>query len=195
MARQGRKRATGKARLEQEALYFRGNLCFTLKLAEMETVEARRGTLRVTTSEGVTSLELGADAEKWALKIRYPRSLIDKLGVKPGARVSVLGVRDRAFWEQLEARTDDIGHGRVRRESDVVVFGLTRKSELPRLSRFRAKITPNGMIWAVWPKGRKQLREDDVRSYATANGLVDVKVVSFSDILSGLKLVIPKKLR
>ena len=140
VARQGRRRATGKARLEQEALYFRGNLCFTLKLAEMETVEARRGTLRVTTSEGVTSLELGADAEKWALKIRYPRSLIDKLGVKPGARVSVLGVRDRAFWEQLEARTDDIGHGRVRRESDVVVFGLTRKSELPRLSRFRAPI-------------------------------------------------------
>ena len=122
VARQGRKRATGKARLEQDALYFRGDLSFTLKLADIETAEARRGTLRITTHQGVASLELGAEAEKWALKIRYPRSLIDKLGVKPGARVSVLGVRDPAFWEQLEARTNDIGRGRVRKESDVVVF-------------------------------------------------------------------------
>ena len=51
------------------------------------------------------------------------------------------------------------------------------------------------MIWAVWPKGRKKLREDDVRGYALAQGLVDVKVVSFSETLSGLKLMIPRKLR
>jgi len=195
VARQARRQSTGKARLEQDALYFRGDLRFTLKLADIEKVEARRGTLRLTTGDGVTSLELGAAAEKWALKIRYPRSLIDKLGVKPGARVSVLGVRDRVFWEQLEARTDDIGRGRVRKDSDVIVLGLTRKGELPRLATLRKKIEPNGMIWAVWPKGRKELREDDVRSYALAEGLVDVKVVSFSDILSGLKLMIPKKLR
>ena len=195
MARQGRRRSTGKARLEQDALHFRGDLRFTLKLSDIETVEARRGVLRLTLGGGVTSLELGDDAEKWALKIRYPKSLIDKLGVKPGARVSVLGVRDSVFWEQLEARTDDIGRGRVREGSDVVVLGLTRKSELPRLSRLRHKIKPNGMIWAVWPKGRKELREDDVRSYALAGDLVDVKVVSFSDALSGLKLMIRKELR
>ncbi len=187
--------STGKARLEQDALYFRGDLRFTVRLADVKTVKARRGTLRLTTGDAAVSLDLGADAEKWALKIRYPKSLIDKLGVKPGARVSVLGVRDRVFWEQLEARTDDIGRGRVRKESDVVVFGLTRKGELPRLATLRKKIKPNGMIWAVWPKGRKELREDDVRSYALVEGLVDVKVVSFSDILSGLKLMIPKKLR
>lgn len=195
VAWQGRKRATGKARLEQDAVYFRGDWRFVLKLADIESVETLRGTLRLTTRVGVTSLELGTEAEKWALKIRYPKSLIDKLGVRPGARVSVLGVRDPAFWEQLEARTDDIGRGRLRKDSDVIVFGLAGKTELQRLSALRAKIKSNGMIWTVWAKGKKALREDDVRSYALSCGLVDVKVVSFSEILSGLKLMIPKKLR
>ena len=49
------------------------------------------------------------------------------------------------------------------------------------------------MIWVVWAKGRKEFREDDVRAYGPTAGLVDVKVMSFSDVLSGLKLVIPVK--
>lgn len=47
------------------------------------------------------------------------------------------------------------------------------------------------MVWAVWPKGRKEFREDDIRHFGPTAGLVDVKVMSFSDELSGLKLVIP----
>jgi hypothetical protein len=47
----------------------------------------------------------------------------------------------------------------------------------------------------LWPKGRKELREDDVRAAAKAQGLVDVKVMSFSATLSALKLVIPVALR
>ena len=57
--------------------------------------------------------------------------------------------------------------------------------------RSRAAIKPNGAIWVVWPKGRKELREDDVRAFGPGVGLVDVKVVSVSEILSGLKMVIP----
>jgi hypothetical protein len=43
----------------------------------------------------------------------------------------------------------------------------------------------------VWPKGRPEFREDDVRRAALGAGLVDVKVVAFSAALSALKLVIP----
>jgi hypothetical protein len=39
------------------------------------------------------------------------------------------------------------------------------------------------------------LREDDVRTAGPSAGLVDVKVVSFSDTLSGLKMMIPRALR
>jgi hypothetical protein len=51
------------------------------------------------------------------------------------------------------------------------------------------------MIWVVWPKGQKHIREDDIRRRAIACGLVDIKVCSFSDTLSALKLVIPKARR
>ena len=46
-----------------------------------------------------------AAAEKWALKIRYPRSLLDKLGVKPGARIAVLGSFEPYFLADLASRT------------------------------------------------------------------------------------------
>jgi len=55
----------------------------------------------------------------------------------------------------------------------------------------RAAIKPAGAIWVIWPKGRKAFREDDVRAAGPGAGLVDVKVVSVSDALSGLKMVIP----
>ncbi|HEY2980381.1 MAG TPA: hypothetical protein VGJ22_04300 [Anaerolineales bacterium] len=44
---------------------------------------------------------------------------------------------------------------------------------------------------AVWTKGRKEFREDDIRAFALAHDLVDVKVMAFSETLSGLKLGIP----
>jgi len=67
--------------------------------------------------------------------------------------------------------------------------------DLAQFLKARGVIAKNGMIWAVWPKGRKEFREDDIRNFALANGLVDVKVASFSPTLSSLKLVIPVSLR
>jgi len=37
----------------------------------------------------------------------------------------------------------------------------------------------------------KEFREDDVRNFGPRAELVDVKVVAFSDTLSGLKMVVP----
>ncbi len=78
---------------------------------------------------------------------------------------------------------------------DMVVVGLDATSDLTRLLDAKKRIVPNGMIWAVWPKGRKEFREDDIRHFGPSAGLVDVKVMAFSDVLSGLKLVIPLALR
>lgn len=78
---------------------------------------------------------------------------------------------------------------------DAVFVRLEPSDNFKLIDKARKQIEPNGMIWAIWPKGRKELREDDIRKYALANGLVDVKVASFSDTLSALKLVIPVALR
>jgi hypothetical protein len=56
-------------------------------------------------------------------------------------------------------------------------------------------IQPDGAIWAVWRKARKELTENHVREAALAAGLVDVKVARFSETHSALKLVVPKARR
>ncbi len=123
------------------------------------------------------------------------RSRLDKLGVKPGARVAVLRLEDDAFRRELEARTKDLAFRRPRKDSDVIIYAVTRTTELVRLNGLKRQIKKNGAIWVLWPKGRQELKSSDVRQAAADAGLVDVKVAAFSDILSGLKLVIPVALR
>jgi hypothetical protein len=65
------------------------------------------------------------------------------------------------------------------------------RASLPRLKELRPSLQPAGAIWVLWPKGRKEFREDDIRAFGPEAGLVDVKVVAFSETLSGLKMVIP----
>ncbi len=50
------------------------------------------------------------------------RSLLDKLGVKPFHRISVIGVDDDAFWAQLIDRAADTMKGRLRNDSDLIFF-------------------------------------------------------------------------
>ena len=120
---------------------------------------------------------------------------MDKLGVKPESVVSVLGVDEADFRAQLAARVPRVSDGKAAKDSDVIVVKITARGELPQLKKLRGAIKKNGAIWVVWPKGRKEFREDDVRAYGPEAGLVDVKVVSVSDVLSGLKMVIPLKQR
>ena len=123
---------------------------------------------------------------------RYPRSRLEKLGVKETFVISVIDVDDDSFLRELDGRAATIATGKKpRAKSDMIVFGATAKTALDRLTALRASIVPAGAIWVLWPKGRKELREDDVRNAAKAQGLVDIKVMSFSETLSALKLVIP----
>ncbi len=46
-------------------------------------------------------------------------------------------------------------------------------------------------MWILRPKGRKEITEGDTMSAGKRAGLVDVKVVSFSDEYSAEKFVIP----
>jgi hypothetical protein len=134
------------------------------------------------------------EAVKEALKLRYPSSRLDKLGVKDTSIVSVLNVDDEAFPSELATRTNAVSFGRTRKQSTMIVYGVKALTDLNRLTTLRETIMQDGMIWVVWPKGRKgpdTVKEDDVRRAAIAQGLVDIKVMSFSDTLSGLKLVIP----
>ena len=134
--------------------------------------------------------KIGADGRD----IPSTRPLLDKLGLKPRQKVSIIGLDDRFFVQQLRDRSIDVS-SRARKDSDLVFFYLDDRRDLPRLSGLRESLKPAGAIWVLWPKGRKEFREDDIRAFGPEAGLVDVKVVAFSETLSALKMVIPVALR
>jgi hypothetical protein len=180
----------GKAHLEEKDLVFRGGFRLKIALKDVASAEAKRGTLTVKFPEGTAAFDLGAQAEKWALKIRYPRSRIEKLGVKPGMRVSVLGVNDESFGAELRSRTNDI-HTKPVAESDVIFFAAEDKPALAKLKSLEKSLKRSGAIWVVYPKGQKHITQLDVMAASKAADLVDVKVVSFSETHTALKLMIP----
>ena len=197
VAKFGKEKQQGLARLEEKELQFKGaeGLRLKIPLSEIKVAEAKRGVLTVKWSGGAAALELGAAAEKWALKIRYPRSRMDKLGVKPGMRVSVLGVGEKQFWNELEERGVDASDGKLLPQSELVFFYTEDAAELNRLRALQRAIVPTGAVWVVWPKGRPQMKEDHIRAVAPAADLVDVKVCAFSETLAALKLMIPRAKR
>jgi hypothetical protein len=183
--------SAGKALLETDEIVFRGDFRLVIPLKSIQSMESADGVLRVTTPAGTFAFTLGARAEKWAHKIRNPRSLADKLDVKPGLRVSLCGVSDAAFREQLAARTSDISEDKPAKDSDLIFLGAEKEKDLARVPRLKSSIKRNGAIWIVYPKGRKEIAESAVRGAGLEAGLVDIKVARFSETHTALKFVIP----
>lgn len=120
------------------------------------------------------------------------RVLIDKLGVKDGSRVSILGVDDNEFLAQLKSRTSNIAVGKTQKDSDFIFYGADSRTQLKKLKSLKSFLTQNGGIWVISLKGKlAQIRDVDVIEAAKSAGLVDNKVVGFSETHTSLKLVIP----
>lgn len=120
------------------------------------------------------------------------KPLLDKLGVRPGARVAVLGMGDAQFGELLNSRTTDISRGRLRKGCDCIFFRANTPQELERLVKLKEYLNPNGAIWVVSFKGKAaRIKDVEVIAAAAKAGLVDNKVVSFSEEETALRLVIP----
>jgi len=186
----GRQTSDGKALLETEEILFRGDFRLKIPFSGIQSVRVVQGRLVVKTKDGTASFALGAEAAKWAERILNPKSVLDKLGVKAGMVISVLGAADPKLARDAKARSATVSAGRLARDSDLVFLFAESVSKLGRLKSARAAMRPNGGIWVIWPKGRPALGGDQVRSAAKSAGLVDVKVVSYSPTHTGLKLVI-----
>ena len=189
----GRTKTEGKALLETEALIFRGgDTRLSIRYKEMLSVDAKDGALRVKHSDGAATFQIGTAATKWADKIRNPPSRADKLGIKRGQRVQILGVEDASLRSEVESRGAQVA-GRLARDLDVVFYAAANRKALEALGVMRDTMKPDGALWIVRPKGSSEISESDVMRAGKAAGLVDVKVVRFSDTHTAEKFVIPVK--
>ena len=192
-ATHGGRKSGGRAYFETDNLIFRGAFRLAIPFTGMTAVRVRGGRLTVQFSGGTATFALGAHAPKWAEKILHPKSLIDKRGVKPGDKVAAVGIKDADFLDKLRARTDV--RGRVTTGTDAIFVQADRRSVLSRLDPLRRALAPAGSLWVVAPKGVKEITEADVLAGGRKAGLVDVKVVRFSETHTAHKFVIPKMRR
>ena len=119
------------------------------------------------------------------------RPLLDKLGVKPGARVAMIGVDEPWFRELLASRTDDVAVGRARKDSDLIFVRVNHRDDLARVGPLQRSLVPNGAIWVIRSKGSPDIKEVEIIDAGIRAGLVDNKIASFSETLSAMRLVIP----
>src|SRR4051812_18824789 len=84
----------------------------------------------------------------------YTTPLLDKLGIRPGMRVAILGVDDESIRGRIAERTTDLTDGRPAPETDVVLLAADSTDELAPLGELATRIRPNGAIWVVSRKGK-----------------------------------------
>jgi hypothetical protein len=119
------------------------------------------------------------------------RSLLDKLGVKPGQRVCVLGVEDATFLSDLADRVPEFARGQSALGADMILLGAENVKALARIKSLVGAIQKAGAIWIIYPKGQSHIREADVRAAGISAGLTDNKVCRFSETHTALRFVIP----
>ena len=84
----GEQESEGKALLETGEIVFRGRFRVKIPFSTVKSAKAVDGELCLQTAKGPATFQLGATAEKWLEKILHPKSRIEKLGVKSGAKKS-----------------------------------------------------------------------------------------------------------
>jgi len=182
-ARLGASASEGRALLETNELVFRGvDLRLAIPFKEISQVTAAGGSLQVWFPGGCAEFRLGEKAAIWAQEILNPKSRLDKLGVKAGLAVSVIGEPPAGFLEELAGQRAKI----VKKNPELrflFVEGVGGLKKLPA----------KGPLWIVYPKGRKHITESQVLEAGRRSGLVDIKVVSFSPTHTALKFTLPAK--
>ena len=190
-ARFGKQESQGKALLETSEILFRGDFRLKIPFSSIRSLKAEDGELRVQTAEGLAVFELGDAAAKWREKILHPKSRLEKLGVKPGNKVSLLGTFDTEFLQELAQRTENVVKGKVGAAPEWIFFAAGSKKELAQVPKLAKTLKGAAALWIVYTKGQKEITEVDVISAGRKAGLKDVKVVGFSPTHTALKFVIP----
>jgi hypothetical protein len=191
-ARIAGKRHEGRALLETNELIFRGPECrLKIWFGEIRGITATEGELRIKTRDGTTVFEVGEIAQKWREKILHPKTRIEKLGVKAGTRIAVLGNAEPAFLAELRQSRVDISRPRLEDDTELIFLFVENQRGLADVGKVAKKLKGDAGLWVAYRKGRKEVSEVDVIGAGRKAGLKDVKVVGFSPTHTALKFVIP----
>lgn len=187
----GNQESEGKALLETSELIFRGDFRLKIPFSTIKSAKAVDGELRLQTPDGLAVFHLGPAAEKWREKILHPKSRLEKLGIKPDAKVSLVGRFDADFLRELKELTKNVAQDKGTNSADWIFFSADSQKGLSQITKLTKSIKGATALWIVYPKGQKSITENEVLSAGRQAGLKDVKVVGFSSTHTALKFVLP----
>jgi hypothetical protein len=136
----------GTAVLEQKELLFRGDVRLAIPLAGIVEATAQDGRLVVDFGGRRATLELGAQAAKWAQRITSPPSRADKLGVKPAMRVALVGIADETLVEDIQAKGATLDASARSKGLNLIFFAASARRDLDRLAAVAARARPCEVI-------------------------------------------------
>ena len=192
----GKQESEGKALLETSEIIFRGDFRLQIPFAKIQSAKVVGDDLQVRIAEGEAIFKLGAaTASKWREKILHPKTRIEKLGIKPGTKVSLIGFanQDEQFEKEIEnakavvTPTDQAPP----KDCDFIFLGIDTNKQLTLIAKVARGMFGAVALWIVYPKGQQHITEGDVLSAGRKAGLTDIKVVGFSTTHTALKFVIP----
>src|SRR5262249_823787 len=101
------------------------------------------------------------------------RSRIEKLGVKKGSDVLVLGLGGgRAFMSGLRGAGANVRPSGASR-ADMIFATFRHRDDLRRLAPLVPRLHADGVLWTLRPKGSKELTEAEMMRAGHDAGLVD----------------------
>lgn len=181
--------SAGKALLEGDHLLFRGEFRVRMPFVDLIAADVAGDDLRLTGTDGTLALALGgARAADWLHRIRNPKSLLDKLGLKPGQKLALIGSTPDPVLTAELARGGFAGDHPAE-GADWVLLLAGSVDDLAIVPDLAAMLAPKAGLWIIYPKGRRDIPEADVRAVGRGVGWVDNKVCAVSPTQTALKFV------
>jgi hypothetical protein len=186
----GGKKVAVKGDFGSDRVVFSGGRRGEVKYADIQVVSTAKGRLTLRVAGSLMEFPVGMTVDRLANKIRKPPTTAEKMGLKPGVACALVNVPDGLVAE-AKAVLGSVLTGLPRDQVDVLAHGVEDAHELEEVEGWARLIKPDGALWVVYPKGKRELPETMVLEAGRRVGLKDVKVVRVSEKHTGLKFVLP----
>jgi hypothetical protein len=174
------------AHLGSDMLHVRAEHRVSVRFSEIKRCSQHDGWLIVEYgAHHRLDLHLGLAAERWQKAIECPPSLVDKLGVKPEAKVAALGFDSLEFLGGLPCATTWVPGDLF----DLVLLNCVDADGLLEVPKARSAVAIRGGLWVIYPRGSKVIPERLVRQECLTENWVDVKTCRFDETRTALKFV------
>jgi len=161
----------GRLYLESDQLRFRdGDRRLAIAVADVKGARANGGTLALAVGHKQYVFDIGVAAQRWADRISNPRTLVQKLGVRPDSALAYVGARNAELLTELERAAPNVAKKRTRGDYDLIFVGIEKPAGLDLLAGLDGSIRSNGGVWVIFPKGRPESRDHHPESKVQRSG-------------------------